>query len=48
MSEKEKQTLERQKELLYKMSSAEKQAYLAYGEGLIAGKELAAAERKNQ
>lgn len=44
MSEQDKEILERQEELLGKMSPVEQQMLLVYGEGLLAGKELAGTE----
>lgn len=41
MSEAEKDMLLRQEKLLKQLPPVEKQLLLAYGEGLIAGKELA-------
>lgn len=41
MSEAEKEMLQRQEKLLAQLPPVEKQLLLAYGEGLIAGKELA-------
>lgn len=41
MSEAEKDMLKRQEKLLKQLPPVEKQLLLAYGEGLLAGKELA-------
>ena len=41
MSEAEKDMLQRQEQLLKQLNPVERQLMLAYGEGVIAGKELA-------